>query len=49
MWLVKDGGRLAAEVIPDVKQDTLRKVVLDKVEAGSTVSTDELYSYNLLR
>lgn len=27
---------------------TLRKVVLDRVEPGSTVSTDELYSYNLL-
>ena len=48
MGLVERGGRMAAEIIPDVRKDTLRKVVLDKVEAGATVSTDELYSYNLL-
>lgn len=48
MGLVERGGRMAAEIIPNVKKDTLRKVVLDKVEPGATVSTDELYSYNLL-
>ncbi|HZG47849.1 MAG TPA: IS1595 family transposase [Allosphingosinicella sp.] len=48
MGLVERGGRMAAEIIPDVKKDTLRKVVLDKVEAGAVVSTDELYSYGLL-
>jgi transposase-like protein len=48
MGLVARNGKMATEVIPNVKKDTLRKVVLDKVEAGSTVSTDELYSYNLL-
>jgi transposase len=48
MGLVERGGKMAAEVIPNVKMDTLRKVVLDRVEAGSVVSTDELYSYNLL-
>src|SRR3546814_5655890 len=39
---------MKAVVIPDVKKDTLRNVVLDNVEPGSVVSTDELYSYNLL-
>lgn len=48
MGLVERGGAMAAVVIPNVKKDTLRNVVLDKVEPGSTVSTDELYSYGLL-
>lgn len=48
MGLKERGGKLTTEIIPDVKKDTLRAVVLENVEAGSTVSTDELYSYNLL-
>jgi transposase-like protein len=48
MGLVERGGRMAAEVIPNVRKDTLRNVVLDKVAPGSTVSTDELVSYGLL-
>jgi transposase len=38
---------MKAVVIPNVKKDMLRDVVLDNVEPGSVVSTDELYSYNL--
>lgn len=48
MGLVEREGRMKAVVIPNVKKDTLREVVLDNVEKGATVSTDELYSYNLL-
>lgn len=48
MGLAERGGNMKAVVIPNVKKDTLRDVVLDNVEAGSVVSTDELYSYNLL-
>ena len=48
MGMVSRDGKMAAEVIPNVKKETLRKVVLDNVEPGSVVSTDELYSYNLL-
>lgn len=48
MGMAERGGRIAAEIIPDTKMATLRGVVLDNVEPGSTVSTDELYSYNLL-
>jgi len=48
MGLAERGGKIAAEVIPNVKKETLRGVVLEKVEKGSIVSTDELYSYNLL-
>ncbi len=42
------GGRIAIQVIPDVKKDALRDVVLENVEPGSVVSTDELMSYGLL-
>lgn len=46
--MVERDGRMAAEVIPNVKKDTLRKVTLRNVEPGSIVSTDELMSYGLL-
>jgi len=42
------GGRMATEVIPDVKKATLRDATLRNVEPGSIVSTDELISYGLL-
>ncbi|MFY9656587.1 MAG: IS1595 family transposase [Methylocystis sp.] len=48
MGLKERGGPIKTEVIPNVKKATLRAVVLDNVEPGSAVSTDELYSYNLL-
>ncbi|BBU61923.1 DDE transposase [Methylosinus sp. C49] len=48
MGLKERGGRIEVQVIPDVKKDTLRNVVLDTVEPGSAVSTDELISYGLL-
>jgi len=48
MGLAERSGKMKAVVIPNVKKDTLRGVVLDSVKPGSTVSTDELYSYNLL-
>ncbi|MBA3895772.1 MAG: IS1595 family transposase [Sphingomonadaceae bacterium] len=48
MGLVSRDGPMSAVVIPNVKKDTLRDVVLAKVEPGSVVSTDELYSYGLL-
>ncbi len=49
MGLKERGGRVETKVIPNVKKVTLRGVVLDHVERGSTVSTDELSSYNLLK
>jgi len=48
MGLAEREGRMKAVVIPNVKKDTLRNVVIENVEPGSVVSTDELYSYNLL-
>ena len=41
-------GRMNAEVIPNVREVTLRDAALRNVEPGSTVSTDELMSYGLL-
>jgi transposase len=48
MGMKERGGRIAAQVIPNIKQETLRGVVLQNVEPGSVVSTDELMSYGLL-
>jgi transposase-like protein len=48
MGLKERGGKMTTQVIPDVKKATLREVVLDNVEPGAIVSTDELMSYGLL-
>ena len=48
MGLKERGGRMVTQVISNVRQDTLRNVVLENVVEGSTVSTDELVSYGLL-
>lgn len=48
MGLKERGGRMATQIIPNIKKGTLRDVVLDNVEPGSIVSTDELMSYTLL-
>jgi transposase len=48
MGMKEHGGKMRTEVIPNVKKETLRGVVLRNVETGSVVSTDELMSYNLL-
>lgn len=42
-------GRVETKIIPNVRMVTLRGVVLDHVEKGSIVSTDELSAYNLLK
>jgi transposase len=46
--MIERGGRLAAQVMPDVRKETLRDVVLENVEPGTIVSTDELMSCGLL-
>ena len=43
MGLAERNDRMKKVVIPIVMKDTLRDVVLANVEAGATVSTDELY------
>jgi transposase-like protein len=49
MGLKERGGRMTTHIVPNVKTDSLRRVILRNVERGSTVSTDELRSYNLLK
>ena len=41
-------GRIATEIIPNIKKSTLRDVTLRNVETDSIISTDELMSYGLL-
>lgn len=43
------GGRIETRIVSDVKTAALRPVVLESVQKGSTVSTDELAAYNLLK
>jgi len=40
---------MVALPIPNIKQATLRNIVLNSVERGTIVSTDELFSYKLLK
>jgi len=48
LGLKERGGRLVTEVIKDVKLYTLWDATIANVKRGSTVSTDEFKSYNLL-
>lgn len=42
------GGRMQAMPIQDARKKTIRPIVMSAVEQGSTVSTDEFGSYDLL-
>ncbi len=46
LGMIERGGRVQAEVVPNVKASTLRPRVKDSVADGSTVYTDALASYN---
>ena len=48
MGLKQRDGAMKTVVIPNVKKTTLREIVNEQVEKGAIVSTDELFSYNLL-
>ena len=39
-------GEIKTEVVPDVKRNTLQPIIKENVQAGSTIHTDELRSYN---
>lgn len=41
-------GRMVTEIAPDTTTKTLRRIVLDNVTPGTTVSTDEHHGYRLL-
>ena len=42
------GGRIVTEVVSDNKRSTVKPIILETVEEGATVSTDQLRSYLLL-
>ena len=49
MGMKQRGGRIVTEVVPNVKMSTLKPIVLETIEEGTKVSTDELMSYGLLK
>jgi transposase-like protein len=49
MGIKQRGGRMQTEILEDVKTASLREAMFRNVERGSTVSTDEFYSYGLLK
>ncbi len=48
MGMAERDGLIQTEVVPDTTLATMRDVVLENVEKGSIVSTDEYRSYSLL-
>ncbi len=46
--MAERGGDVRAEVVPDVKARTIEPIIVANVEPGSTISTDELGTYNRL-
>ncbi len=46
LGMIERGGRVRAEVVPNVKRRTLQGHVRDAVEPGATVYTDALRSYS---
>lgn len=49
MGMVERQGKLRAGPVPDVSQFTLEPIVLENVQTGSVLSTDELLSYGDLK
>jgi transposase-like protein len=49
MGMKERGGRTNTEVLRDVTSASLREAMFKNVERGSIVSTDEFYSYGLLK
>ena len=47
--LDRETRKVRAQVIPNVKRDTLQKAILDRVGFGATVYTDGWLGYNGLR
>ena len=46
--MAERGGQKHARVVPDASRETLRPIVINTIERGSIVSTDEWQSYGLL-
>ncbi len=46
MGLVQRGGKMKAHVVPNVKMSTLESKIVEHVQIGTTLYTDELMSYS---
>lgn len=47
--MMERGGRVIACQVPDVKAHTIKPIICDKIEVGSSLMTDEYQVYNGLR
>ena len=45
----REARKVRAQVVPDIKRETLQNAVLNNVKYGSTVYTDDAVGYDLLR
>ena len=46
--MVERGGRAVARVVPNVRRETLLPIILDTVEEGTTINSDEFNVYATL-
>ncbi len=49
MGMLERDGQVRTRMIPDRKKDALHRAIMDNIDAGSLVYTDELVSYPLFR
>lgn len=47
--IIERGGNVIAQVVPNVRQDTLEPIIRTNVKEGSNVYTDEWFAYNGLK
>lgn len=48
LGMIERGGKIVTKIVPDVKKTTLFPAIVDKVEEGSTIYTDQLNGYRAL-
>jgi transposase-like protein len=46
--MLERGGDVMTQVVPNVRRKTLQPIINEKIEKGSTISTDELPTYNTI-
>jgi len=46
--MLQRDGHFKGQIVPNVKRQTLRPIIKENVQVGSTISTDELLSYGAL-
>lgn len=43
--MIQRGGKVMARVVPDVKGNTLKKIIFEKVKQGACINSDEWFAY----